>query len=117
MKREDVLEFMAKAEYKPLDLRGFRDAFNLISSDDYIDFVKLMNLLEEEGEVVRTNKDLYHLPKSLDIYKGTIVSVKKHFAFASLNDFDEEIYIDKENLKNAIFKDEVLIQVLKGNRG
>lgn len=114
MKREDVLEYMSKAEYKPLDLRGFRDAFNLLSSDDYIDFVKLMNMLEEEGEIVRTNKDLYHLPKSLDIYKGTIVSVKKHFAFASLNDFDEEIYIDKENLKDAIFKDEVLIQVLKG---
>ncbi len=114
MKKEDILNFMSKAEYYPLDLRGFRAAFNLINSEDYIDFVKLMNALEEEGEVVRTNRDLYHLPKSLDIYKGSIVSVKKHFAFASLNDFEEEIYIDKDNLKGAIFKDEVLIQVLKG---
>lgn len=115
--RKEILEYISSDSYKPMCLKELAVYFHCDNGDDYIPFVKEVVALEENGDIVRTSNNLFHTPKSLHMYKGVIVSVKPNFAFASMDELEEDIYIAKEDMKNAIYKDYVLIKLGKKKDG
>ena len=115
--RTDILDFISSSEYKPMCLKELAIHFHCDNGDDYVPFVKEVVSLEEAGDLVRTSNNLFHLPKKLNMYKGVIVSVKPNFAFASLDELEEDVYIAKEDMNHAIYKDHVLIKLGKKKDG
>ena len=53
--REDVLELLKNKDLKDRRIDALAGALHYDSTEEYIAFVKLMNRLEEDGEVIRDN--------------------------------------------------------------
>ena len=115
--RNDILEYISSSEYKPMCLKELAVHFGCDNGDDYVPFVKEVVSLEEDGDIYRTNNNLFHIPARLNMVKGVIVSVKPNFAFVSVDGLDDDIYIAKEDMNNAIYKDKVLVKLGKKKDG
>ena len=59
--REDVLELLKNKDLKDRKIDALASALHYDSTEEYIAFVKLMNRLEEDGELIRDNQNNYHL--------------------------------------------------------
>ncbi len=82
------------------------------------DLLLLINRLVEEGDLIKED-DTFLTPYNLGLIKAQIVSVKHHFAFASLADSEEEVMIEEKYLHHALLDDivylryEVMFEVVK----
>ena len=65
--------------------------------------------LVEEGKIIRVRKE-YATPESLKLVRGTIVSIKDRFSFASIVGQDEDVYIPNSSLNSAFKGDEVYLK-------
>lgn len=72
-----------------------------------------LDKLFTQGELVEHN-GLVFLPTQLYLEKATVVSVKSNFAFARIDDTDEDIRIDAQNLGNALLGDRVFVEINRG---
>lgn len=68
------------------------------------------------GGEVALHRDKLYLPEQIGLKKARIVSVRNHFAFASLSDEEEDVYIDQTDLHGA-FPDDVVYLKMHGNAG
>lgn len=82
------------------------------------DLLLLINRLVEEGDLIKED-DTFLTPYNLGLIKAQIVSVKHHFAFASLANSEEEVMIEEKYLNHALLDDivylryEVMFEVVK----
>lgn len=82
------------------------------------DLLLLINRLVEDGDLIKED-DTFLTPYNLGLIKAQIVSVKHHFAFASLADSEEEVMIEEKYLNHALLDDivylryEVMFEVVK----
>ena len=74
---------------------------------------KTLNRMIADGEVA-LHRDKLYLPEQIGLKKARIVSVRNHFAFASLSDEEEDVYIDQTDLHGA-FPDDVVYQFIFHN--
>ena len=68
------------------------------------DLMELLKTLEIEGDIIKED-DSFILPSSLGLLKATIVSVKKHCAFALIDNEEDDIRIEEEYMGNAFLGD------------
>lgn len=61
--KENILDFMREKLYKPMNINELEKTFNITDSSEFKEFVKLMNQLENDGEVIRTRTNTYGLPE------------------------------------------------------
>lgn len=91
------------------------DLLNLKTVEEYQELAKNIAELEKDYTIFKTKKEKYLLMKNCPGLKiGKIAINKKGFGFLIL-EREEDIYIAKENLKDAINNDIVLIEIL--NKG
>ncbi len=76
---------------------------------------KTLDDLIAAGEVAIHKNKLY-LPEQIGLKKARIVSIKDHFAFASLSDEEEDVYIDRGDLHGA-FLDDIVFLKIHGSAG
>lgn len=107
--KEKVLKLLEDKEFKTRKIDELAQYFGQIETSEYIAFIKLVNAMENEGEVVRNKFNEYYLPNQLYFYKGVVDLNKKGFAFVKVDE-DREFYIHETNLKDAYNKDIVLIE-------
>ena len=77
------------------------------------DLMELLKTLEIEGEIIKED-DSFILPSSLGLLKATIVSVKKHCAFALIDNEEDDIRIEEEYMGNAFLGDIVYLRYMNG---
>jgi len=114
---DKILELLKDHKYIRRKIDELAAYFDMIATQDYISFIKIMNRLEDEGKVVRNHLNDYYLPNDLDFYTGVIDLNKKGFSFVKVDE-DREFYIHETNMKDAYDKDTVLIEKIpsKGQR-
>src|SRR5699024_3043824 len=73
-----------------------------------------LNKLEEEGQLVRTRKNLYGLPEKMNLIRGKVEMHKKGFAFLIPDDESEkDVYIHSSDLSSAMNNDKVIVGIEK----
>ena len=109
MMKEEILELLKDEKYTKRKINELAAFFHMVSTDEYITFIKLMNSMEDEGLIIRNKLNEYYLIDQLNFYSGTLELNKKGFAFVRVDE-DREFYIHETNMKDANDQDIVLIE-------
>ena len=80
---DEILELLKDKKYARRSMEELALHFNKIETLDYIDFIKMMNKLENEGIIGRDDKNHYYINEDLGCFKG-IISINKRFMFMKL---------------------------------
>ena len=110
-KEKAILEFMQNKLYVPMKAKEI--AFILgVPKNRYNELIITLNNLEEKCKIIKTKKNKYRLNEE-EIIEGIYRRNQKGFGFVKIEGQEEEIYIAKENTKNALNGDKVLIRILE----
>ena len=107
--KEKLIELLKEKEYIGKTGKELADYFKVEYNSE---FMQLLTLLEEAGDIAKSSKDRYFLSEKLGIYKGVVLANKKGFAFINIGKEHDDIFVSKDNLNGALDKDLVLVKVL-----
>lgn len=107
--KEEILNLLEDQTYTKRRIDELAKHFHMTDTEDYIQFMKLVNSMEEEGLIIRNRTNDYYLIQQLHFYRGVISFNKKGFAFVKIDE-DREFYIHETNTKDAFDGDTVLIE-------
>src|SRR5699024_11236454 len=89
-----VLDYFKNTGTKPMSVNDLEALLDMDDAEDFKVLVKTLNKLEEEGQLVRTRKNLYGLPEKMNLIRGKVEMNKKRFDFLSLDDeCEKDVYI------------------------
>lgn len=101
----------------PLSVDEFSKEFHHHTGDEFRDLLKCLNLLEDEGRIVRNEKNEYLLIEDSNMVVGTLSINKRGFGFVSVDEVSDDIFISPKDLKDAFHQDKVLVQLKKKQSG
>ncbi|WP_082865552.1 ribonuclease R [Paenibacillus crassostreae] len=109
---EEILNFMRETAYKPMTYQELEQHFRIDKAQDFKEFVKELNLLEQDGKVILTRTNRYGVPERMDLIRGRLQAHAKGFAFLIPDDREHpDVYINANDLKGAMNGDIVLVRV------
>lgn len=112
--KEQVLNVM-NDRYEALDIIEINDLLELTTPEDLSRLNNAMDSLVKENLVYKTKKNKYILFKNCPSLKVGVLTVnKKGFGFLIVPG-EEDIYIDKDNINNAVNDDKVLIELINNH--
>src|SRR3984893_13398242 len=116
---QELLEFMRGTAYKPLTYNEMEKHFQIDKADDFREFMKLLNRLEQSGTVVRTRNERYGVPERMNLIRGKLQAHAKGFGFMLPEDKTQpDVYIHANDLNGAMNNDIILVRItLKGAAG
>lgn len=104
--------------YRPLTVQELVDEFGVESSDDFRDFVRLLNQMEEAGDIVRTRTDRYGVPERMNLVVGRLQMKARGYGFLIPEVSGElDLYIPAGDLNGAMSGDKVMGRVEKVTSG
>lgn len=109
-KKNKILEFMKDKQYIPMKAKEIANILN-VPKNEYEDFRRLLNELEEENKVEKNKKSKYKLIDNSKFLTGIFRANQRGFGFVKLEDSDEEIYISEHNTKSALNGDKVFVEI------
>ena len=112
--REKVLELL-KGSDKALDSIEIGNMLNLNTVSGMTSLLEVLESLEEEYIVYKTKKDKYMLFENSHLYKGKISVTTKGYGFVSVDNFEDDFYINEDNMNGALNNDIVVIEEIKGS--
>ncbi|MGF7049455.1 ribonuclease R [Paenibacillus sp. DS2015] len=116
--KEEVLNFMRETAYKPMTYQELEQHFGIDNAHDFKEFLKLLNAIEQEGEIILTRTNRYGVPERMDLLRGRLQAHAKGFAFFIPEDREHpDVYINANDLKGAMNGDIVLIRVTSKSQG
>ena len=111
--KENIVEVLDNKK-EALSLIEINDLLELKTSNELQDLIKNLNELVEENIVYLTKKEKYILYKNCSNFKiGKLSLTKKGYGFVVLP--GDDLYISRENMKDAIHDDIVLCEELKSS--
>ncbi|MFD1676736.1 ribonuclease R [Alicyclobacillus fodiniaquatilis] len=118
MQREDILDYMESDIYKPLTVQEFSEVFDLTSADDFRDLVKLLNQLEDEGVIIRSQTNRYALPEAMNLVVGKLQMKARGYGFViSEQTGESDVYIPSHEMNGAMSGDKVMARVEGQGKG
>lgn len=107
-----ILSFMESEEYKPLLFKELAFVLGVPKSDTDL-FKVVLEELETEGKIVKSNKNRYGLPEHFNLIPGRLQMNERGFGFvipdtANMGD----VYISPNFLHGAMHDDRVLVKIL-----
>jgi len=115
--KEDVLNFMREAAYKPLTVAELVDEFG-VADGEIAKFVKLLNSMEAEGEIVKTRFHRYGVPERMNLVVGYLDGNPKGFGFVVADNPEvPDLFISPENMNGAMHHDRVIARIYGRTRG
>ena len=116
--KTEILQFLHQEKGKKYDIRALSNALNYTSSEAYKSLAKAVNQLEEEGKIIADFKNRYTHIEYTNYRVGTIEIKAKGFGFLiPEDDALDDVFISRNNLKDAMHKDKVLIRIERFSRG
>lgn len=116
--QDRVSKILEMIQEKPMTVDELELALGIDSAEDFKELVKLLNRLEQAGELVRTRSNRYGLPEHMNLIRGRIQGNAKGFGFLIPDDKEHsDVYIQGSDLKGALNGDIVLVRVNKNPVG
>ncbi|MGD9679419.1 MAG: ribonuclease R, partial [Vulcanibacillus sp.] len=116
--KKDVLDFMREKIYKPSNIKELEKTFEITNAEQFKEFVKLMNELEESGEVIRTRANNYGIPEKMNLVRGKLQGHPKGFGFVIPEESGEsDVYIQANDINGAMNGDHVLVRLNNKSSG
>ncbi len=110
--KENILDFMHEKLYKPMTVKELEEVFEIEASSDFKDFIKLLNELEESGEITRTRTNCYGLSDKMNLVKGKLQGHAKGFGFVIPEEKGEQdVYVHASDMQGAMNGDVVLVRL------
>ena len=107
-KEQKILEFMKSEDYIPMKPKEIAMLMR-VPKNEYNVFLEALGNLELNLKVQKNRKNKYRLVEKI-YYEGIYRKNQKGFGFVRIGDSEEEIYIAKENSKQALNGDRVLVE-------
>lgn len=115
---QDLLDFMRETAYKPMTYQELEQHFGIEDAGEFRAFLKLLNELEESGQIVRTRNDRYGIIERMNLVRGRVQAHAKGFAFLIPEEKDHpDVYLHANDLKSAMNGDIVLVRVTSQSEG
>lgn len=110
--KEQILDFMRETAYKPLTYQELEKHFQISSAQDFKEFLKLLNDLENEGQILRTRTERYGVPERMNLLRGKLQAHPKGFGFLIPEDRDHpDVYIHANDMAGAMNGDIILVRI------
>ncbi|WP_206881148.1 ribonuclease R [Alicyclobacillus mali (ex Roth et al. 2021)] len=117
MWKERLLEYMRSEDYRPSTVQELCERLGVESAADFRTFVRLLNELEDAGDLVRTKNNRYALPEQMNFIAGRLQLKARGYGFViPENEAEADIYIPQSALNGAMSGDRVLVR-LRDERG
>ena len=113
--QEQILELFKK-DNKALTVDEIFDILELTTVEDLKNLMKLLNEMEDNLLLRRTNKNKYERHTDLLERRGILLSTKGDYSFVKIIDDKEplkDVYVHNTNLNGAIHGDTVIVKVNK----
>jgi ribonuclease R len=109
---------MENDAYRPLTVHELLEAFSISGSDEFREFLKLLNDMEEKGEVVRTRTNRYGIPERMNLIVGRLQMKARGFGFVIPDTPGlPDIYVPAGALNGAMSGDRVMVRLEKSTTG
>ena len=106
---EQILDLLNKRN-KALSVHEICTELNYTSADDFKKALVVLNYLEDNLKVRRTNKENYETFKNKNVKIGTLLGTRKNFAFVDIEG-DEDVFIPPTCLNGAVDGDQVIVEI------
>ncbi len=106
-----VLNLIEDKDYAPMKAKEIAMIMHVPKSE-YNELLRILGKLEMELKIQKNRKNQYR-PVDTVYYDGIYRKNQKGFGFVKIEDQEDEIYIAKENSKNALNGDRVLIEIIE----
>ena len=106
-----VLNLIKDKDYAPMKAKEIAMIMHVPKSE-YNELLNILGKLEMEMKIQKNRKNQYR-PVEEVYYDGIYRKNQKGFGFVKIEDQEDEIYIAKENSKNALNGDRVLIEIIE----
>ncbi|CAH1229793.1 Ribonuclease R [Paenibacillus allorhizoplanae] len=118
IKENEVVSLMQEEAYKPMSYKELEKHFGIGSANEFKDFIKMLNQLEESGHIVRSPNDRYGVPERMNLVRGKLQAHAKGFAFLIPEDREHpDVYINAHDLNTAMNGDIVFVKVTSRSQG
>ena len=111
---ERILELLQEKERSIHELQA---SLALNNSEGFTVLLKALNHLEDEGKVVRNEKNEYLLIENSNYIVGVLHINKRGFGFVIIDEESEDIFISSRDLKDAFNMDTVMVELKKHQTG
>ncbi|GGI99594.1 ribonuclease R [Alicyclobacillus cellulosilyticus] len=116
--RQQLIEYMQHEAYRPLTAQELASAFGMESGEDFHVLMKLLNDMEERGDVVRTRTNRYGVPERMNLVVGRLQMKARGYGFVVPETPGEpDVYIPAGELGGAMSGDKVIARVEKTASG
>ena len=106
-----VLNLIKDKDYAPMKAKEIAMIMH-VPKNEYNELLNILGKLEMEMKIQKNRKNQYR-PVEEVYYDGIYRKNQKGFGFVKIEDQEDEIYIAKENSKNALNGDRVLIEIIE----
>lgn len=118
IKENEIVSLMQEEAYKPMSYKELEKHFGIGSANEFKDFIKMLNQLEESGHIVRSPNDRYGVPERMNLVRGKLQAHAKGFAFLIPEDREHpDVYINAHDLNTAMNGDIVFVKVTSRSQG
>ena len=110
-KEEIILQFMKDPEYTPMKAKEIAMILG-VPKKEYHQFQEAISNLEMELKIGKNRKNRYRVIEE-NYQEGIFRKNAKGFGFVKIEGQEDEIYIAKENAKDALNGDRVIIEIIE----
>lgn len=115
---QNIIDFMREEAYHPMTVQELEERFQVTSADDFKELVKLLNVLEEDGKVIRTRSNRYGVPERMNLIRGKLQANAKGFGFVIQEQKEaDDIFIPAHDMNGAMNGDIVLCRLSPKSKG
>lgn len=109
---QQILDFMRETAYKPMTYGELEKHFDIENAEEFKQFLKMLNELENKGLVLRTRNDRYGVPERMNLLRGRLQAHAKGFGFLIPEDRDlPDVYIHANDMNTAMNGDTILVRI------
>ena len=112
--RDEVLEILSNAE-RSLLFEEIDSLLDIKSIEETQELVKVLNELEENGDVYKSNKNKYMSFDMCHLKKGRLSGNRNGYGFVKVVGLEDDIYINASNMNDALDGDTVVVEVISTN--
>lgn len=115
--KERVLKLLSDPMFNKRTMDELATYIHQDSKEGYQELIKTLNDLESSHEILRDGQKRYYLTNQKPTVVGPISINKNGYGFVNVGEDKEDIYVHRDNLKDAFHSDTVLIEILPSLRG
>ena len=110
-RKEKIIGFMTESAYRPMKFDELAVILD-VPREDREQLAGVLEELEQEGSIYRTNKDKYGLPERMNLLAGRLQGSERGYGFLIPdNELIRDVFIPADGLAGAMNNDRVIVRI------